>query len=75
MSTWLITGSSSGLGRDLARAVIEAGHNAVLSARDPGSVKDLADAHPDTALMGGQPVRAGVLGLAGCASSRRRDDR
>jgi NAD(P)-dependent dehydrogenase (short-subunit alcohol dehydrogenase family) len=50
MSTWLITGSSSGLGRDLARAVLEGGHNAVLTARDPGSVKDLADAHPDTAL-------------------------
>src|SRR4051794_38861810 len=50
MSTWLITGSSSGFGRDLARAVLDAGHNAVLTARDPGSVKDLADAPPDTAL-------------------------
>jgi len=50
MSTWLITGSSSGLGRDLARAVLEAGNNAVLGARDLASVKDLADAHPDTAL-------------------------
>jgi NAD(P)-dependent dehydrogenase (short-subunit alcohol dehydrogenase family) len=50
MSTWLITGSSSGLGRDLARAVLGAGHNAVLTARNPGSLKDLADAHPDTAL-------------------------
>ena len=50
MSTWLITGSSSGLGRDLARAVLDAGHNAVLGARNPSSVKDLADAHPDTAL-------------------------
>jgi uncharacterized protein YbjT (DUF2867 family) len=50
MSTWLITGSSSGLGRNLARAVLDAGHNAVLGARNPSSVKDLADAHPDTAL-------------------------
>jgi len=50
MSTWLITGSSSGLGRDLARAVLEAGNNAVLGARDLASVKDLADAHPETAL-------------------------
>jgi len=50
MSTWFITGSSSGLGRDLARAVLEAGNNAVLGARDLASVKDLADAHPDTAL-------------------------
>ena len=50
MSTWLITGSSSGLGRDLARAVLDAGHNAVVTARNPDSVKYLADAHPETAL-------------------------
>ena len=50
MSTWLITGSSSGLGRDLARAVLDAGHNAVVTARNADSVKDLTDAHPDTAL-------------------------
>jgi NAD(P)-dependent dehydrogenase (short-subunit alcohol dehydrogenase family) len=56
MSTWLITGSSSGLGRDLARAVLDAGHNAVVTARDADSVRDLADAHPDTAL----PVRLDV---------------
>ena len=50
MSTWLITGSSSGLGRGLARAVLDAGHNAVVTARNADSVKDLADAQPDTAL-------------------------
>lgn len=50
MSTWLITGTSSGLGRDLARAVLDTGHNAVLGARDPDKVEDLLDAHPDTAL-------------------------
>jgi NAD(P)-dependent dehydrogenase (short-subunit alcohol dehydrogenase family) len=50
MSSWLITGSSSGLGRELARAVLEAGHDAVLTARDPDSVRELVDAHPATAL-------------------------
>ena len=50
MSTWFITGSSSGLGRDLARAVLDAGHNAVVTARDAESVKDLVEAHPETAL-------------------------
>ena len=35
MSTWLITGSSSGLGRDLAQAVLDAGQNAVVTARGP----------------------------------------
>lgn len=34
MSTWLITGCSTGLGRALAEAVIGAGHNAVVTARD-----------------------------------------
>ena len=34
MSTWLITGCSTGLGRALAEAVIGAGHNVVATARD-----------------------------------------
>ena len=34
MSTWLITGCSTGLGRALAEAIIAAGHNAVVTARD-----------------------------------------
>jgi NAD(P)-dependent dehydrogenase (short-subunit alcohol dehydrogenase family) len=42
MSTWLITGCSTGLGRALAEAVIAAGHNAVVTARDAGKVADLA---------------------------------
>jgi NAD(P)-dependent dehydrogenase (short-subunit alcohol dehydrogenase family) len=42
MSTWLITGCSTGLGRALAEAVIAAGHNAVVTARDVRKVADLA---------------------------------
>ena len=34
MSTWLITGCSTGLGRHLAKAVLERGYNAVVTARD-----------------------------------------
>ena len=41
MSTWLITGCSTGLGRHLAQAVLAAGHHAVLTARDPGTLADL----------------------------------
>ena len=44
MSTWLITGCSSGLGRALAEAVIAAGNNVVATARDAGKVADLAEA-------------------------------
>jgi NAD(P)-dependent dehydrogenase (short-subunit alcohol dehydrogenase family) len=50
MSTWLITGCSTGLGRALAEAVLDRGEYAVVTARDAAGVRDLADAHPDTAL-------------------------
>jgi NAD(P)-dependent dehydrogenase (short-subunit alcohol dehydrogenase family) len=50
MSTWLITGCSTGLGRQLAEAVLAAGHNAVVTARNSASVEDLAAAHPESAL-------------------------
>jgi NAD(P)-dependent dehydrogenase (short-subunit alcohol dehydrogenase family) len=50
MSTWLITGCSTGLGRALAEAVIAAGHNAVITARDAERVADLAEGNPDRVL-------------------------
>lgn len=50
MSTWFITGCSTGLGRALATAVLERGWNAVVTARSVDKVQDIADAHPDTAL-------------------------
>jgi NAD(P)-dependent dehydrogenase (short-subunit alcohol dehydrogenase family) len=50
MSTWLITGCSTGLGRSLAEAVIGAGHNAVVTARDSAKVTDLADTAPERVL-------------------------
>lgn len=51
MATWLITGCSTGLGRALAQAVLEAGHNAVVTARNAASAEDIAAAHPDTSLV------------------------
>ncbi|MDO6416297.1 oxidoreductase [Sphingomonas sp. BIUV-7] len=50
MTTWLITGCSSGLGHSLATAVLEAGHNAVVTARDAESVREFERAFPDRAL-------------------------
>jgi len=50
MSTWLITGCSSGLGRALAEAAIASGHNVVVTARDVGKVADLADTAPERVL-------------------------
>jgi NAD(P)-dependent dehydrogenase (short-subunit alcohol dehydrogenase family) len=50
MSTWLITGCSTGLGRALAETVIAAGHNAVVTARDVEKVADLAIDNTDRVL-------------------------
>ncbi len=57
MATWLITGCSSGLGRDLAQAVLERGHNAVITARHPDSLKELVEAYPNNALAQALDVR------------------
>ena len=50
MTTWLITGCSTGLGRAFAEAVLAGGDNAVVTARDAAKVRDLAEKYPDTAL-------------------------
>ncbi|MFP3460866.1 oxidoreductase [Arthrobacter globiformis] len=50
MTTWIITGCSTGLGRALAQAVLAHGHNAVVTARNVNAVKDIAADYPDTAL-------------------------
>ncbi|MBO3746147.1 SDR family NAD(P)-dependent oxidoreductase [Streptosporangiaceae bacterium NEAU-GS5] len=50
MTTWLITGCSTGLGRAFAEAALARGHNVVATARDVSTVRDLADARPQTAL-------------------------
>src|SRR5579862_7568340 len=50
VTTWLITGCSTGLGRAFARAVLGRGHNVVATARSVEAVKDLAGADPDRVL-------------------------
>lgn len=44
---WLITGSSTGLGRALAQAVLERGYHLVATARRPEQLKELSDRYPD----------------------------
>jgi NAD(P)-dependent dehydrogenase (short-subunit alcohol dehydrogenase family) len=44
---WLITGSTRGLGRALAEAVLAAGHKLVATGRDPGQLKDLVVRYGD----------------------------
>ena len=40
---WLITGSSSGLGRNIAQAALRAGDNVVATARQPRQLQDLVE--------------------------------
>ncbi|MFI0738944.1 oxidoreductase [Streptomyces sp. NPDC021100] len=47
---WFITGCSSGLGRALARAVLEQGWRAVVTARDTGKLADVVAGHGERAL-------------------------
>ena len=44
---WLITGSSRGLGRGIAKAVLESGHQLVATARNPAQVTDLVEKYGD----------------------------
>ena len=50
MTRWLITGCSTGFGREIAREVLAAGHSAVVTARRSEAVRDLADEFGDRAL-------------------------
>jgi NAD(P)-dependent dehydrogenase (short-subunit alcohol dehydrogenase family) len=44
---WLITGSSRGLGRALAEAVLAAGHRLVATARKPAQLDDIVERYGD----------------------------
>ncbi len=48
---WFITGCSTGFGRELAKAVLERGYRAVVTARNPAKVEDIVAGHQDRALV------------------------
>lgn len=45
--TWMITGSSRGIGRAVAEAVLAAGHTLMATARDPETLHDLVSRYGD----------------------------
>ena len=47
MARWFITGCSTGIGREIARAALEAGHSVVVTARRVESIADFADEFGD----------------------------
>lgn len=50
MTRWLITGCSTGIGREIARAALEAGHSVVVTARRRETVADFVDTFGDRAV-------------------------
>ncbi|OTP65601.1 oxidoreductase [Caballeronia sordidicola] len=62
-SVWLITGSSRGLGRALAEAVLAAGHRLVATARKPSDLAELVEKYGDS-------VRAVSLDVTDSVSAR-----
>ena len=50
MPVWFITGCSTGFGRELARLVLARGWRAVMTARNPDQIADLAEGHGSRAL-------------------------
>ena len=44
---WLVTGSASGLGRNIAEAVLASGDRLVATARDPRHLEDLVKKYGD----------------------------
>ena len=47
---WLITGCSTGIGREIAKAALARGHRVAVTARRPETVDDLVFAYPDQAI-------------------------
>jgi NAD(P)-dependent dehydrogenase (short-subunit alcohol dehydrogenase family) len=60
---WLVTGSASGLGRNIAEAVLASGDRLVATARDPRRLKDLAEKY-------GDQVRTAPLDVADEAAAK-----
>jgi NAD(P)-dependent dehydrogenase (short-subunit alcohol dehydrogenase family) len=48
---WLITGCSTGFGRELAKQVLERGWRCVVTARNPAQVEDIAHGHGERAIV------------------------
>ena len=49
-SAWLITGCSTGFGREIALAALAKGHRVAVTARNPAAVEDIVAGHKDHAM-------------------------
>jgi len=71
-TVFFLTGSSRGLGRAIAEAVLDAGHQLVATARNPESLDDLRAAHPDDVLPLALDVTDSAAAEAAIAAGRER---
>ncbi len=51
LTTWMITGCTSGLGRSMAQAVLKRGWNAVITARHPEQLNSFIEDYPNRVLL------------------------
>jgi NAD(P)-dependent dehydrogenase (short-subunit alcohol dehydrogenase family) len=48
--TWLVTGCSTGFGKEIAQSVLAAGDQLIATARNPDTIADLVEKYPDRAI-------------------------
>ncbi|MBB3459345.1 NAD(P)-dependent dehydrogenase (short-subunit alcohol dehydrogenase family) [Rhizobium sp. BK313] len=75
MPTWFITGCSTGFGRQLALEVLSRGWQAVITARNPADIVDIAATNPDRCLALALDVtdRGAINGVVAKAIKRFRE--
>jgi NAD(P)-dependent dehydrogenase (short-subunit alcohol dehydrogenase family) len=71
-TVFFLTGSSRGLGRAIATAVLDAGHQLVATARRPETLDDLVAAYPDQVLPVALDVADPAAAEAAIAAGRER---
>jgi NAD(P)-dependent dehydrogenase (short-subunit alcohol dehydrogenase family) len=71
-TVFFLTGSSRGLGRAIAAAVLDAGHQLVATARNPESLDDLVATHPDRVLPLALDVTDAAAAEAAIAAGSKR---
>jgi NAD(P)-dependent dehydrogenase (short-subunit alcohol dehydrogenase family) len=69
-TVFFLTGASRGLGRAIAEAVLDAGHQLVATARNPETLDDLVAAHPDQVLPVALDVTDAAAARAAIAAGR-----
>jgi NAD(P)-dependent dehydrogenase (short-subunit alcohol dehydrogenase family) len=70
-AAWLITGCSTGIGRDIALAALAKGHRVAVTARQPTAVADIVAQHADRALALALDVTDGAQVVSAVAEAER----